>query len=76
MSNEIPITIGFDNNRSAGNAQINDYAKKIFEDMKVNGVDYVLAPGFIIKRQDEDGTIHECELIELSLIPAARAVKK
>jgi hypothetical protein len=73
--NDIPITVEFDDTRSAGRVQINSYAKKLFENMAVKGVDYVLSPAFIVKRKD-DGIIKEVELISLSMIPAGRAVKR
>lgn len=46
MNNEIPVTIEFNNaGLPEGSIRLSNKAKKIFEDMKVNGVDYVLAPG-------------------------------
>lgn len=79
MNNEIPITIEFDNVMPpSGYARVTDEVKKIFEDMYANGLKltYVLAPAFRVKEYNEDGTIKEAELIELSLVPAERVIKK
>jgi hypothetical protein len=75
--NEIPITQEWEHAVGLfGWCELTDEAKKRFEDVKVKGVDMVLAPAFLVKRQDKDGTIREVELKELSFIPAARAVKR
>lgn len=74
--NDIPLTIEFDSARDlAGRAELTDYAKELFERMRVSSTDFVLAPAFLVKRQDKDGTIKEVELIELSIIPAYRSVR-
>lgn len=72
----IKISQDFDSTRWLGDVVLNAYGKNVFEEMKKSGVDMVIAPAFIIKKQDPDGTILEVELISMSVIPAKRAIKK
>lgn len=69
---DIPITEGFDiASPPIGSARISKHSLKLF---KTHPEDFTFAPGFIIKKQDEDGTIREAELIEISIIPAKHYV--
>ncbi len=69
---DIPITQGFDNSGlGVGHARISKEALKVF---KTHPEDFTFAPGIIIKKQNEDGTITDAELVEISIIPAKQYV--
>lgn len=69
---DIPITEGFDNaGVGVGRARISKDALKVF---KIAPEEFTFAPGFVIKKQDENGTITDAELVEISIIPAKRYV--
>ena len=80
MFDGINVTQNFDQSeKTVGTLRMTKEAKAAYEKLLASGANIVFAPGYIVRKThlDINGVtiIDEVELIELSMIPAERAIK-